>query len=182
MRGGGTWLVVLALGVAAPAAAQESQMGWQQAVAELASERTRAESCVALIKRNAAGNGELLAQGDWAYTEAKADMDGVIAGLVVALAEDAPPVSLEVLNRQLERAVTLRQEFCATALAMSPPTSGTKALGLDVLAKTLSSLIDAAKEIYLQHREEDVLARKTIQTQVESTRWRPFGEIAAAGS
>jgi hypothetical protein len=179
MRSGKIWLVALTVAAAAPAVAQETTMGWQEAVAQLASERTRAEACVALLKRNAAGDAEVLAQGDWTYTEAKADMDGVIAGLVVALAEDDDPVSLDVLNRQLERAVALRGQFCAEAVALAPPTTGTKSLGLDVLAKTMGSLIDAAKEIYLQHREEDVLARKTIQTQVESTRWRPFGEIAA---
>ncbi len=78
--------------------------------------------------------------------------------------------------------MALRQEFCTTAVALAPAESGTKSPGLDVLAKTLGSLIDAAKEIYLQHREEDVLARKTIQTQVESTRWRAFAEIAPSGT
>ena len=177
-------MIALSLAAAVPIAAraQEMAMGWQEAVAELASERTRAEACVALLKRNAAGDAVVLGEGDWAYTQAKADMDGVIAGLVVALAEDDAPLSFETLRVQLERAVALREEFCTKAVALAPPQSGTKGPGVDVLAKVLGSLIDAAKEIYLQRREEDVLSRKTIQTQVEATRWRGFGEIAPAGS
>ncbi len=186
MRGGRQGIIALALLAlaAAPvrAVAQEPAMSWQEAVAELASERTRAEACVALLKRNAAGDATVLGEGEWVYSQAKADMDGVIAGLVVALAENDDPLSFDTLRAQLEKAVALREEFCATAVSLAPQSSGTKSPMTDVLAKVLSSLIDATKEIYLQSREEDALARKTIQTQVEGTRWRQFAEIATGGS
>ena len=184
---GGMCLVVALAAVAvaempARAAAQGAApaMSWQEAVAELAGERTRAEACVSLLKRYAAGNAAALGEGEWAYAEAKADMDGVIAALVVALVEDDDePLSFDGLRAQLEQAVALRETFCAEALALAPPSEGTKSPMTDVLAKALGSLIDAAKEIYLYHQEEDVLVRKTIQTQVEGTRWRSFAEIAS---
>jgi hypothetical protein len=180
MRATAIALALLA-GVAANVRAQEA-MGWQEAVVSLASERTRAEACVSLLKAHAAGQAQVLTEGEYTYTQAKADMDGVIAGLVVALAEDAAPLSFDSMRIQLEQAVALRQAFCEKALALAPPEAGTKTLATDLLGKVLSSLVDAAKEIYLKHNEDDALARKTIQTQVEGTRWRAFGEIPASGT
>lgn len=178
-----TATIALALLAAVPGNGRAQEvMGWQEAVVSLASERTRAEACVALLKAHAAGQSQVLTEGEFTYTQAKADMDGVIAGLVVALAEDDAPLSFDSMRVQLEQAVALRQAFCEKAVALAPPDAGTKALATDVLAKVLGSLIDAAKEIYLKHNEDDALARKTIQTQVEGTRWRAFGEIPAGGT
>src|SRR4029453_15832441 len=41
---------------------------WQDAVAALAAERTRAETCVRLLKRHAAGDQDALSGGDQAYS------------------------------------------------------------------------------------------------------------------
>lgn len=174
-------MAALALGAVA-AQAQEPEpdaVTWQSAVAELAAERTRAETCVSLLKRHAAEDPDAISRGQWAYADAKADMDGVIGALVVALARDEEPVSFDELEPQLERAVSLREEFCTDALALVPETDeGTKFAITDILGKAIGSMVTAAKDIYIYHQEEDVLVRQTIQTQVEATQWRDFAEIA----
>ena len=63
------------------------EVTWQEAVARLARERTLAETCAALLKRN--GDTAGIARGVLAYGEAKAEYDGIIAGLIVALARKA---------------------------------------------------------------------------------------------
>ena len=79
-------------------------IGWQEAVARLAGERTRAEACAGLLRRY--GDEAAKAQGQVAYGEAKAEVDGVIAGLTVALARHAEPASLPDLEGRLGREVT----------------------------------------------------------------------------
>src|SRR4051794_20879420 len=77
---------------AALAAAEAPAIGWQEAVARLAAERAKAETCAAALKRY--GDEAAKAQGKIAYGEAKAEVDGVIGGLAVALAKCTEPSSL----------------------------------------------------------------------------------------
>ena len=104
----------------APAMAQEQApaMNWQDAIGELASERTRAETCVSLLKRHAGDDEAALDQGRAAYDMARAEIDGVIAALSVALAKGEEPESFSSLQAQLERGVQGREAFCETALAL----------------------------------------------------------------
>src|SRR5436305_13864651 len=90
-RWGGSWPVVLALLLAPPAAAEAPAIGWQEAVARLAGERTRAEACAGVLKRY--GDEAAKARGQVAYGEAKVEVDAVIAGLTGALARRAEPAS-----------------------------------------------------------------------------------------
>jgi hypothetical protein len=76
------WTLLALLLLVSPAFCQDS-MGWPEAVGQLASERSRAEICVALLKGY--GNEVQLARGQLAYANAKADFDGVIAGLITTL-------------------------------------------------------------------------------------------------
>ena len=76
-----------------------ADIGWPEAVGRLAGERTNAETCAAVLK--AYGDKQQisrdqLAYGELAYGEAKANFDGVIAGLVSALTEGEAPQSLPV--------------------------------------------------------------------------------------
>jgi hypothetical protein len=73
-------LVVLIL---VPAMVQAQAMRWPEAVAALAAERTRAETCGRLLKRHAGDNPAALSRGEVTYAAAKADVDAVIAGLTV---------------------------------------------------------------------------------------------------
>lgn len=154
-----------------------SSITWQDAVAELAAERTRAETCVRLLKRHAADDQAALSRGELDYAEAKADMDGVISGLVVVLALEEEPEALKDLGARLTRGVLARQAFCEKAVSFVPDDPGTRAGLADVLGAAIGSLIDAVKEIYLYHQDEDALRRVTIQTQLEATKWSGFGDI-----
>ena len=60
-----------------------ARTGWR-----LAQERTRAETCVVWLKKY--GDAASKDRGALAYGQAKAEYDGVIAGLVVALARKGP--------------------------------------------------------------------------------------------
>ena len=183
MQGSSIVPIAAALIVAATAfggvRAQEaaSSITWQEAVAELAKERHLAETCVRLIKRHAVGDQSALSRGELDYAEAKADMDGVISGLVVVLAQEDDPEALKDLGARLTRGVLARQAFCEKAVSFVPDDPGTRAGLADVLGAAIGSLIDAVKEIYLYHQDEDALRRATIQTQLEATKWPGFGDI-----
>jgi hypothetical protein len=41
-------------------------------------------------------------------------------------------------------------------------------------------LSDGVSALYNNHRTDDVLTRKTIQTQLEAARWPTFSEVKAA--
>ena len=77
---------------------------WADAVAQLAGARTKAETSVALLKKF--GDSGHLARGQLIYSDAKAEADAVIAGLIVALSAKGKPEKLSSLQERVERAVT----------------------------------------------------------------------------
>jgi hypothetical protein len=95
------WLLLLLAVGTAGTTLHAQEINWQEAVARLARERTLAETCVALLKQY--GNQASQARGSITYGEAKAEYDGVIAGLVVALARKGQPESLPDLQDRLQR-------------------------------------------------------------------------------
>src|SRR3954451_22700856 len=89
-----TFLAVMVLGT--PLHAQE--INWQEAVAQLARERTQAETCASVLKKYGKDNATITDRGSLSYGEAKAEYDAVIAGLSVALARGGQPASLPDLQ------------------------------------------------------------------------------------
>lgn len=158
--------------------AQAEGIGWQEAVARLAHERTRAETCVRLLKTY--GDEVALSRGDLTYGEAKAEVDAVIAGLVVALARDEDPASLPDLEARLERGVKSRETLCEQVKPLVPDASDEKNVIVDLVAGALEPLITAVKEIYLDAEEQDRLTRLTIQNQLEATKWPAFADVSSA--
>src|SRR5215213_9635704 len=77
------------------------EIGWPEAVARLAGERTKAETCVGALKGY--GDQQQIARGRVVYGTAKAEFDAVIAGLITALGEGNKPDSLTALNAKLEQ-------------------------------------------------------------------------------
>ena len=160
-------------------------IGWQEAVARLAGERTRAEACAALLKAH--GTEADRAHGALLYAEAKAEVDAVIGGLVAAIADGRKPKSLPDLEARLQRGVEARERFreqvVALLPALPPGTARSEAArGIsDVLGlgELVTSLVEAAKELVLRWADEDALTRKTIRTQLDATRWREFADVAA---
>jgi hypothetical protein len=112
------FLAVLAV-CAAPIAAAADDIGWQEAVARLAQERTLAESCAGLLKKY--GDAGAVDRGKLAYAGAKAEYDGIVAGLDVALASNDRPASLPDLEARLQRGFDKRQAFCNSVQKLLPP-------------------------------------------------------------
>lgn len=168
-------LVVLAL----PGGAWAEDITWQDAVARLAAERTRAETCVRLLKRHAGDDTAALSRGELAFSDAKAEVDAVIAGLVVVLAQSGTPPDLSDLEARLTRGVEARREFCFEVTSMISEDDGTKSVVGDIVGAVIDPLIDALVEIYKFETEQDQLLRRTIQTQLEATQWSDFADITA---
>jgi hypothetical protein len=160
-----------------PTVVQAQPMRWQDAVALLAAERTRAETCGQLLKRQAGTGTDALSRGALAYDHARADVDGVIAGLIVVLAQRGTPRDLADLETRLTRGVQAREAFCTQVAALVPPDPGTRNLLVQLVGAFLPPLLEAARTLYTGTTEQDRLLRQTIQTQLEATTWAPFADL-----
>lgn len=170
---------LFALSVALAAPPSLAAMSWQDAVTRLAQERTQAETCAAVIKaRGTAADRERAAMG---YGAAKAEMDGVIAGLVVLLARNGNPSELSALLPRLERAAAGRDRLCRSAQGLIPADPGAKGgVVAEIVGAVLGPLVDAVKDLIIDGRERDAAARRTIQTRLEATAWTAFSDLAPA--
>jgi hypothetical protein len=160
-----------------PAVVQAQTMRWPEAIAALAAERTRAETCGRLLKRHAGDNKVALSRGELAYTDARADVDGVIVGLIVVLAQGGTPPDLADLETRLTRGVQAREAFCTQVIPLVPPDPGTRNLLVQLVGTALQPLLEAARTLYTVKTEQDRLLRQTIQTQLEATTWVPFADL-----
>jgi hypothetical protein len=155
---------------------------WSEAVAQLAGERTKAETCVALLKTY--GDDAQIARGQLIYTNAKADADAVIAGLIVALSTGQEPASLSSLQSRLSSGVSGLAEFCGIVSNLLPDRAGQKNIVVDIvrgaIEPLLKTLSDGVSALYNNHRTDDALTRRTIQTQLEAARWPAFSEVKAS--
>jgi hypothetical protein len=163
--------------------AMPATMSWPEAVGQIAGQRTKAETCVALMKRY--GNDAQIARGQLTYADAKADFDAVIAGLIAALSAGQTPASLPSLQAKLTSGVSALLEFSNMVGNLLPDTPGQKGV-MDELAKIipieplLKMLSEGVSALYSNHRNDDTLTRRTIQTQLEAARWPTFSEVKAA--
>jgi hypothetical protein len=168
---------VLLMFLCVPAVVRGQPMRWPDAVAVLAAERTRAETCVQLLKRHAGHDAAALSRGQLAYNEAKAAVDAVIAGLIVVLAEGGTPPLLADLEAWLTRGVQAREDFCRKVIALTPEDPGTHNPLVALLGAVLPPLLEAARTLYTSQTAQDRLRRQTIQTQLEATTWAPFADL-----
>jgi len=172
------WWATLALAVlllAAPARAQPAP-GWQEVIGDLAAERTRAATCVALLKRHAPDDAAL-GRGELAYGDAKAAMDAIIAELVVVVAEGAAPAAVPDLERRLAETLAARQAFCARVTALLPEDEGTKSGLLAALLAPADAVVEGVFALILDARAADRLERQTIRIQLEAQRWPAFADV-----
>jgi hypothetical protein len=164
------------------ALAQPAEIAWPEAVAQLAGERAKAETCVALLKKY--GDAAQLVRGQLVYADAKSDSDAVIAGLITALSAGQAPASLSSLQTKLSGSLSGLVEFCGTVAKLVPNTAGQKNIVTDIgkiaLEPLLKMLSDGVSALYNNHRSDDALTRKTIQTQLEASRWPAFYDVKAA--
>ena len=173
------WLPLFLMCWAGPALSAQT-INWQEAVARLAQEREQAVTCAGLLKKH--GDAAALDRGSLAYGKAKAEYDGVIAGLGVALAQREGPASLGDLEERLRRGVAARAAFCKDAEALTPASSGQKGVVEEIAKGAVSGavgpVVQALQAIYLRSRDEDAQARETIQAQLEAVSWPPFASVA----
>jgi hypothetical protein len=167
----------------APGVGRAADIGWPEAVGRLAGERTKAETCAALLKGY--GDQQQIPRGQLAYGEAKASFDAVIAELITALTEGGNPKSLPSLETDLKLGASSLREFCKMATDLLPSSSATnKGILDDIVKGAIQPVIDSLKEgvaaLYNNHRKDDALTIETIKTQLEATKWPNFAEVKAA--
>ena len=165
--------------------AQPAAISWPDAVGQIAGERAKAETCVALMKKY--GDDAQKARSEMTYTNAKADFDAVIAGLITVLSAGQTPGSLSSLQAKMSSGLSGLVEFCGTVNKLLPQTAGqndkdimveiAKIIPFEQLLKMLS---DGVSALYASHRSDDALTRRTIQTELEAARWPAFSEVKAA--
>lgn len=172
------WLMALIVVCSATWAASAQDIGWQEAVARLAQERTLAKTCVALLKKYGHGDDAAIDRGRLAYDDAKAEYDAIVAGLDVALAQSDQPASLPDLEARLRRGFDKRQAFCTSVERLVPPPPGEKGPLTDIVGGVIGPVVSALKEIYLRSKDDDALRRKTIETQLEDTKWPSFASVS----
>lgn len=179
-------ILSLLLVLAGTVLGQPATMAWPEAVAQLTAQRTRAEACVALMKRY--GDKEQVASGQLAYANAKADADAVIAGLITALSAGEEPASLSSLQTTLSSGLSGLAEFCNRVAKLVPAAAGQKGGLAEILANAVPAVIEQSLKmisagvsaLYNNHRADDALTRATIKTQLEAARWPTFSEVKAA--
>src|ERR1700758_1802090 len=110
--------------------AQPAAISWSDAVGQIAGERAKAEACVALMKKY--GDDAQKARGQITYTNAKADFDTVIAGLIVVLSAGRAPESLSSLQEKLSSGASGLSLFCGTAISLLPKTAGQTEKGVGI--------------------------------------------------
>jgi hypothetical protein len=183
MTRGAAFFVLASLVVRAGFAfGQPVEITWPDAVAQLAGERSKAETCVALMKKY--GSSAQIAHAQLTYTDAKADSDAVIAGLITVLSSSQAPASLPSVQAKLTSSVTGLGEFCGTVASLLPNTAGQKNVLTDIakvaIGPLLKMLSDGVSALYNNHRADDALTRGTIKTQLEAARWPAFSEVKPA--
>jgi hypothetical protein len=158
-----------------------ADIGWPEAVARLAGERTKAETCAGLLKSH--GTDEQVTRGRLGYGTAKANFDAVIAGLIVALGQGDNPGGLPSLDAELAQGTSGLEEFCRSVVDIVPATSGRKDIIGNIAKAAIEPLVKALSEgvaaLYNNRRNDDALTRQTILTQLEAAKWPDFGKVQA---
>lgn len=150
-------------------------MKWQDAVAVLAKERTLALNCVKLLKKY--GDTIAVDRGSLKYGTAKAEYDGIIAGLSIALIQKEKPGALSDLKERIIAGNEQREALCKEVQILLPTTTGEKGFIESVLSTAIGPLIQALQTIFSISKNEDELIRRTILTQLEATKWPEFTTI-----
>ena len=152
-------------------------IGWQEAIARLAYERTRAESCVKALK--AYGKKDAIKRGEIGYDQAKAEYDGIIRGLAVALARKGEPTSLPDLEVRTQRGFEARWHSALAFSHLCRPAPAERGPIADMAGGAVGPVVDAAKAIWVRVRDDDALMRKTIENQLEATLWQRFKSLSS---
>jgi hypothetical protein len=177
--------VATALPVLSAAAfgAQAPSPGWPEVIADLTTERTQAETCAGLIKSR--GDSATVDRAKATYLMAKADMDGVIAGLETVLGEGGKPGNLPTVRPSLEATASSLKAICAAAFATATPNTrgvwdeiarGVAEAAIEPVVNKISDGVAALWAHYVI--DPDKLALETRKAKLEAARWPEFADIA----
>ena len=159
-----------------------AQMTWADAVAELAGVRTKAETSAARLKKF--GDSGHIAHGELIYSDAKAESDAVIAGLIIALSAKSEPESLSSLQKRVRARRHRPRQASRISRKPASQVKGTKEGVGDILKGAIEQLLkplsEAVAALYNNYRMDNELTRKTIQTQLEAARWPDFAGVKSA--
>jgi hypothetical protein len=157
----------------------QTTLGWPEVIALLAKARTQATSCVQVLKLN--GGKAVLAKAQLTYGMAAGEMDGVIAGLTVALVDGGNPDSLPTAQASLATAGRGLKEICDAAVKTIAP--NTKGMWEEIAKGPIEPLIKATSDgvgaLWTRHVEKSRLELETKKSQLEASKWPRFGDIAA---
>jgi hypothetical protein len=88
------------------------------------------------------------------------------------------------LQAKLSSSLSGLADLSGAVADMVPNTPGKKDIITDIAKATILPLLkmlsDAVSTLYNNHRNDDALTRRTIQTQLEAARWPAFSEVKAA--
>ncbi len=150
------------------------EVAWQQQVAALAAERTRAETAAGIIRR-LGGPGDL-AMAEIEYGDGRAEVEAVVAALTVALEQGKGADDLADLESRLSRAVAAREALARRAVALAAG-AGTRSALIDLLApEAIKVLVAALGGLWRRRADRDAAARATIAARLEAARWPPFAD------
>lgn len=149
-----------------------------EAIIRLQAEKEKARACVSLLKQHADQNA--IAQGEHAYAAAKREVDAVIDELIKALEAQGTSLPPGDLEAGVTRGVRGRLAFCGTVEPWVQAKPGDKNIFIDIMEDTIVPSIEAVRSLFGFRRAADLLQRKTIQTQLEATKWPEFARIVAA--
>jgi hypothetical protein len=112
---------------------------------------------------------------------AEGEMDGVIAGLTIALVDGGNPDSLPTAQASLATAGEGLKEICEAAVkTVAPHTKGVweeiAKIPIEPLITAISSGVGA---LWTRHVEKDRLELETTKSQLEAAKWPRFGDIRA---
>jgi hypothetical protein len=171
------FFIVLASIVPATLCMAEASLGWPEVIALLAKAKTQATTCVQVLKSN--GDKSSIASAQLTYGMAEGEMDGIIAGLTIALVQGGDPNSLATARASLETAGKGLKEICdAAAKTIAPNTKDVLGemvkAAVEPLIKAISAGVGA---LWTRHVETDTLERETKKSQLEAAKWPAFVDI-----
>ena len=159
--------------------AAQATLDWPEVIARLAKAKTQATTCVQVLKSN--GDKSSVAKAQLTYGMAEAQMDGVIAGLTIALVQGGNPDSLPTARTSLDNAGKGLKEICDAAVKTATPNA--KGVweeiakgAVEPLFKTIS---DGVGVWWTRRVEKDNLELETKKSQLEAAKWPKFSDIAA---
>jgi hypothetical protein len=132
-----------------------------------------------VLKSN--GDKASVARAHLTYGVAEGEMDGVIAGLTIALVEGGDPSSLPTAQASLETAGNGLREICDAATKAIAP--NTKDVLGDMVKAAVEPLIkaisDGVSALWTRHVEKDKLELETKKSELEAAKWPKFADVAA---